>query len=922
MDSKIALEKMKQLLCDISAKNESLNNDNNDLNIKIISLIKLLKSKDNQINILNKNILKKNLKLILYKKYLAQNKILKNTFNIFKHNTKNNNDIKEKEEEKFIYSNENDIYFPGKNKLDYKEVGIGDFKINQKFYVRKVACLTLFKRRKNIINDDEKENNGNINTKYNYKFRNIEQQYEVNNICIKSNRNKSKEKQNFDCSAFNLEIKRNNKLKIFDNKLLKSENTINNCSLLSERKNIESMELIIEQKEKDIKILENKCNENEIEKKELEKEIINVKQDLLISQNTLNEYINKYNYLNNKIEEKRYEIVIDKKNKNYLSIKSSKKKKNYEIYKENDITIIPFNESKNDKKGEFIYYKNESFDILSNKNKKIVLKKYNFNLNIFNNKNHIININKTNLIISKENNINISCEKSDKEKSKKDKEYEIIEPLKYDIFKKNNKINKSFDILLSNSFSFNIIHNQNKKEKLIKISKSFHFDIINEKKEEKIFEISNTFSFDIINIKQEKEKEESIENGNQNLQLNNNDKYEKKILSFKLMVFDSKIKNILYINPKVKFFVKLIFYYFQNKITDSFKMFRNLLINLKLKILLKNKINGPSGLYFLKYYLIKFKSNSLFLSLLQNKNELVKNIETNNKLNSQISLFQETFKKYEESNLKEKSEKDTTISRQKSIINELNKEISKIKGNYEKMKLEAKDNASELITTSNESNKQKKIIEKLNIEIKTLQDEKASCENQIKNQQELIKNLNEKIKKDQFEYEQNEIDVNTQIEKLKVQFDEYEKSIKKLNNQNMNLKTENEKLKKNNENLNNNKEELLSIIQESKNYELENESLISLNKELKNNNEDLNIKYKNLKKEFDNLKSMSEESKNELTKAMNEMELYSELLQTLEMKVKDAESKKLNAESERDKAINDVREIRQRYINIMGEKYA
>ena len=50
MDNKIALEKMKQLLCDISSKNELLNNENNDLNIKIISLIKLLKSKDNQIN--------------------------------------------------------------------------------------------------------------------------------------------------------------------------------------------------------------------------------------------------------------------------------------------------------------------------------------------------------------------------------------------------------------------------------------------------------------------------------------------------------------------------------------------------------------------------------------------------------------------------------------------------------------------------------------------------------------------------------------------------------------------------------------------------------------------------------------------------------------------------------------------------------
>ena len=916
MDSKIALEKMKQLLCDISAKNESLNNDNNDLNIKIISLIKLLKSKDNQINMLNKSILKKSLKILFYKKNLAQKNFLKNAFNIFKSNIKNNNDINKKE--KYFYSNENVIYIPGKNKLNYKETGIGDFKINQKFYVRKVACLTLLKKRKNIINDEDI--NGNMNIKFNYKFKNIEQQYEVNNICIKSNRNKTKEKPKYDCSVFNLEIKHKNGTKIFDNKYLKSENIINNYSLLSDR----TIKQKIEQKENDIKILENKYKESEIkfnklneEKKELENELINIKKDLLISKNTMQEYINKYNNINNLIEKKRKEIIIDKKNKNYINIKSSNIKKNYEIFRENDLIITRLYELKNNKKNEISYYKNECFNIASNIKKKIVLKKYNFNLNIFNNRNNIININKTNLIISKENNLNFTYEKKqEKEKA----QYDIIEPLKYDLseFRKNNNIIKSFDILLTNSFSFNYIYEQNKKEKLLKISKSFYFDIIDTKKEN-IFEISQPFVIDIIQKNKIKENE-VIVNGNQNIELNR--EYEKKILVFKLLVFDLKIKNVFYSKPKIKFFIKFIFYYFQNKITESYNMFRNLLINLKLKILLKNKVNGPSRFYFLKYYLIKFKSNSLFLSLLLNKNELLKNIETNSKLNSQISLFQETFKKYEESNLSEKKEKDTTISRQKSIINELNKEISKVKDNYDKMKLEAKNNTSDLINTSNELNKLKKIIEKLNTEIKTLQDEKESNKNQIKNQQDLIKNLNEKIKKDQFEYEQNEIDVNTQIEKLKVQFDEYEKSIKKLNNQNMNLKTENEKLKKNNENLTNNKEELLSIIQESKNYEIENESLISLNKELKNNNEDLNIKYKNLKKEFDNLKSMSEESKNELTKAMNEMELYSELLQTLEMKVKDAENKKLNAENERDKAINDVREIRQRYINIMGEKYA
>ena len=149
MDSKIALEKMKQLLCDISSKNESLNNENNDLNIKIISLIKLLKSKDNQINILNKKLLKADLKNILYKKFSIQKQKLQNVFDIFKYNLKadtkiNNNNMN------FINSKENDLFFNGIKKNNFKDIGIGDFKITQKFFIRKMACLTLFKRRKNF----------------------------------------------------------------------------------------------------------------------------------------------------------------------------------------------------------------------------------------------------------------------------------------------------------------------------------------------------------------------------------------------------------------------------------------------------------------------------------------------------------------------------------------------------------------------------------------------------------------------------------------------------------------------------------------------------------------------------------------------------------------------------------------------------
>ena len=122
---------------------------------------------------------------------------------------------------------------------------------------------------------------------------------------------------------------------------------------------------------------------------------------------------------------------------------------------------------------------------------------------------------------------------------------------------------------------------------------------------------------------------------------------------------------------------------------------------------MKIKFNGPPKYFFLKYYFTKYNSISLYISLLTTKKELLKNIESNNKLNSQINIFQETFKKYEESNTKEKTEKDNIISKQKSLINNLNEEITQIKDQFEKMKKTAKDTTAEIITSSNENNKQR-----------------------------------------------------------------------------------------------------------------------------------------------------------------------------------------------------------------------
>ena len=173
----------------------------------------------------------------------------------------------------------------------------------------------------------------------------------------------------------------------------------------------------------------------------------------------------------------------------------------------------------------------------------------------------------------------------------------------------------------------------------------------------------------------------------------------------------------------------------------------------------------------------------------------------------------------------------------------------------------------------------------------------------------------------QEENEQNEQNYTSQMEQVQSRFEEYKNNITELNKEKQLLIKDNDKLKTTIENLNNSNEKMFEIVKNSKNYEIENESLLKENKQLKSDNEIINNRYKGLKEDFDNLKILSEESKNELTKAMHEMELYSELLQTLENKINIAENDKKNALNERDKAINDVKALRQRYINIMGDGF-
>ena len=122
-------------------------------------------------------------------------------------------------------------------------------------------------------------------------------------------------------------------------------------------------------------------------------------------------------------------------------------------------------------------------------------------------------------------------------------------------------------------------------------------------------------------------------------------------------------------------------------------------------------------------------------------------------------------------------------------------------------------------------------------------------------------------------YKQKEINTNSKIKEIKSQYDNFQNIIENMNKKLQNLKEEN----------------------------------ISY----KNKCNLINSKYISLMNEYNN-------NKKEFEKAIKEMDTYSQLLITLEKKMNKAEIDKKKAENERDKAIMETRNIRERYINIMS----
>ena len=71
---------------------------------------------------------------------------------------------------------------------------------------------------------------------------------------------------------------------------------------------------------------------------------------------------------------------------------------------------------------------------------------------------------------------------------------------------------------------------------------------------------------------------------------------------------------------------------------------------------------------------------------------------------------------------------------------------------------------------------------------------------------------------------------------------------------------------------------------------------------------------------MEELRSLSIDSKEDLRKALEEMEGYANLLALFEEKIKIAEACKIQAEKEKNDAIEETKRIRQRYINILDNK--
>ena len=141
---------LKNVLNQLKNQNRKLEIDNITYNSKIIDLTKLLKHKDKKINLINLKLSQLILQKYLYKKFIFIQNILKKKLNLFYRNiitlkihelnfSLTNNLLSNKNKKIMELNN-----FTNKN--NKRDIGVGNYNLKEKFYIRKELCLTFLSK--------------------------------------------------------------------------------------------------------------------------------------------------------------------------------------------------------------------------------------------------------------------------------------------------------------------------------------------------------------------------------------------------------------------------------------------------------------------------------------------------------------------------------------------------------------------------------------------------------------------------------------------------------------------------------------------------------------------------------------------------------------------------------------------------------
>ena len=580
---------------------------------------------------------------------------------------------------------------------------------------------------------------------------------------------------------------------------------------------------------------------------------------------------------NNKLSIKKEQLSIKGKIKNnqlfikkeQLSIKGKEKKDNQiQLFFDKHIN---FNINAIKKEKKILKLNKQNFSLLSQKNQK---KKKSFSINkqqielLSKIKNEKEKNTKKQFSINKQQ-IELSSTKNEKEKNITILEMETVET--FDILKDNyDKLNNEFNI---ENPSENFFKNNNQK--------------INEFLD---LEISKSYLFILSDVDRE-EKQKLI--NQQIIQLYN---YKFELFCKLLLLYQKKIKHF--------FFLNLLINSSKIKINFIINMCKNLLLSNKLHNLIRKQSKNNLYKRFKQFQINCLKNEILF------KDTIIYELDNNNTiLQGKIQKFQLIFEEYEKS---KNNKQEQTINKYESKIEQLNNLLKEKNIQYEKLKKISSESTQELIETNNENSEQKKEIKQLTIEKNNLLKKLDEYNYTLNSLKENISLREEEILKIKNENENNQNNLNLKNEELKIENINYKNKIDEMNNYLIQLNSEMKKVKFENNELKKSKEEFSEILKQTKNNEIENINLKNLLEQYKINYEEITEKYNDIKKKHDELNNIVEEREKQLLQAMGEMEGYSVLLEQIEERIR-------KAEEERDKAINDVKTIRQRYINLLGE---